>query len=98
MKVIKSCGVELGKQDVVFPSKLKETYLDSLQWAKNSKSAERAVGIPSSLWSEITVAYRKLFGINKLLETLFLLGFVVGWVEGKASLSGNFARGLRKKR
>jgi len=79
----------------LFLPKKDSDYFDRKRWAKNAAQAEAILGVPPDKWDEATTLFRKRFGVNRFLEGLFLLGFVLGWVEAKASLSGNFARRLR---
>lgn len=81
---IKKAGLELGGSQMLFPPVPAKKYLNSKCWKVNAENAARHLGAPLPLWNEITLHYRKTFGIAVLLETLFFMGFAVGWWEGRS--------------
>jgi hypothetical protein len=70
------------------------TLIPTVEWSesvhrnyikRNAENAERQLGIPAELWTEVALATRGIFGYEKALEAMLLAGFTIGWVErGKA--------------
>jgi hypothetical protein len=84
LRNVKAAGLELGGAQILFPPVPAKDYLNSENWKVNAENAARELGVPQTLWNDITLYYRKTFGVAALLETLFFMGFAVGWWEGQA--------------
>jgi hypothetical protein len=95
----KKLGIKNCKEGIrVYPIQCLEDPLNLKFFEYNALKAEAKLGLPAKLWNEVSIFFRRRFGYEKVLEGLFMAGFSVGYVEGKAELSGNFRRRISKLR